>query len=167
MLNKADFCFILLPGFSPDDVPVKGIKADIEKLGYAAVAANFWGVKPRGGHAPGGNDPAINLSTLTIEECKSGVTSLIDKARQKYKYVVGIGISLGGALLLEHAKEHDDLFCVVSVGTPFSIKNETTDSNRLKNFSSHSLSLEYFQPDKKVAFIAVARGENGSRFPGR
>lgn len=125
MLNKEEFCFILLPGFSPDDVPVLKIKSDIEKLGYAAIAANFWGVKPLRGHAPGGEDTSVDLSALTIEDCKRGVVELVKKAKQNYKYVVGIGISLGGALFIEYAKYHDDLFCIVSVGTPFKLKKQS------------------------------------------
>jgi esterase/lipase len=48
---------------------------------------------------------------------------LVKLAKQKFPVVIGIGISLGGAFLIEHAKNNFDLDCIVSVGTPFRLKN--------------------------------------------
>lgn len=111
-VNKKDYCFILLPGFSPDNFPVLGIKKQLEDLGYDTIATSFWGTNEK-----------VNFSALTYEECERGITSLVASACERYKYVIGIGISLGGALLLEQAKKNRKLHCVVSIGTPFKLLN--------------------------------------------
>lgn len=110
MRAKKDTCFVILPGFDQDNTPVLKIQEELERLGYTAVAKGFWG-----------GDSAV-FSRLTIEESTAGVTALIKDLKQKYTQVVGIGISLGGALLLEHAKKNTDLAFIVSVGTPFRLK---------------------------------------------
>lgn len=115
MINefKKDICFIVLPGFAPDSIPVEGIKKQLEDHGYAAITANFWG-----------DSEITNFSALTIEQCKAGISQLVKNTHKKYKYVIGVGISLGGALLLEHAKRNNGLHCIVSVGTPFKLRNK-------------------------------------------
>ncbi len=105
-------CFVLLPGFAPDSVPVLELKRALEKRGYAVVASNFFG------------DIAVdNFSDLTRRQCTDAIYDLIQEAKSKYQKVVGVGISLGGALLLEHAKKHNNLDCIVSIGTPFKFKS--------------------------------------------
>jgi hypothetical protein len=51
------------------------------------------------------------------------LTAVIDEISRESEAVFGIGISLGGALLLEHAKNHKNLAGIASVGTPFRLKN--------------------------------------------
>ncbi len=106
-------CFILLPGFAPDNYPVLELKDKLNKLGYTAVASNFWGV-----------ELVSDFSKLTSEQCKKGIADIITKLSKKYEIIIGIGISLGGALLMEHAKSFTNLDCVVSIGTPFKLKNK-------------------------------------------
>ncbi len=112
-INKKDICFLLLPGFAPDAIPVLGIKAHLEEMGYNAVATNFWG-----------NFLLQDFSKLTIENCKEGIAKQIDELSAQYTHVIGIGVSLGGALLLEYAKENNKLHCIISIGTPFELKQK-------------------------------------------
>jgi esterase/lipase len=109
---KNDLCFIILPGFAPDDFPAQAIKKSLHKQGYKAIAANFWGTFK-----------VDNFSDLTIEQCQAGVAKLIKDTAKEYKHVIGVGISVGGALLLEYAKNNNHLDCLVSIGTPFKLKN--------------------------------------------
>lgn len=104
-------CFLLLPGFAPDNVPMLGLKKELEALGYSVVATNFWG-----------NGKVSNFSTVTIEQCKQGIADIVSELSATYDVVIGIGVSLGGALLLEHAKNSDDINYIVSIGTPFKLK---------------------------------------------
>lgn len=104
-------CFIILPGFAPDSIPVLPIQKYLESQGYAAHATNFWG------------DGQMDFAAMTIDQCRKGVASAISGLRQDYPRVIGIGISLGGALLIEHSKEYSDLDQVVSIGTPFRIRH--------------------------------------------
>ncbi len=111
--QKKNICFFILPGFNPDSNSVGGIKQALESLGYPAFSANFWG-----------NNEKKDFSKLTIEECRIGIKEEIEKLSKNYEYIIGIGISLGGALLLDYAKNEDGLYCVVSVGTPFKLRYE-------------------------------------------
>lgn len=104
-------CFILLPGFSPDHIPVLALKEALEKRGYAAIASSFFG-----------DSVFENFSKLTIQQCHENISYLINSTAQKYERVIGIGISLGGALLLEHAKTNRILHGIASIGTPFRLK---------------------------------------------
>ncbi len=109
--TKSKICFVLLPGFSSDDMQALGLKKILEKSGYDAVASNFYGEK------------IINdFSALTTEECLNNISETINRLSDKYEQVFGIGISLGGAFLMEHAKKFDNLNGIVSVGTPFRLK---------------------------------------------
>ncbi len=110
-MPNSQICFVLLPGLAPDSFPVLKLKRALESRGYAAIASNFFG-----------DMPVDNFSNLTINQCKDGVSELIKEAKNKYQKVVGIGISLGGALLLEHAKKNTGLDAVISIGTPFKLK---------------------------------------------
>ena len=104
-------CFILLPGFAPDAMPVAPLKRRLEAAGHPVIAANFWGSNPR-----------RDFSSMTVGQCLDGVRAVIEEAKLKSPIVVGIGVSLGGALLLEHAKTHNDLRTIISIGTPFRLK---------------------------------------------
>ena len=105
---------MLLPGFAPDSVPVLKLKEALEQKGYPAIATNFFG------------DAVFkDFSELTVEHSLSGIEQVINKAALEYDRVVGIGICLGGALLLEHSKTKNHLHGVVSIGTPFKVKKRT------------------------------------------
>jgi esterase/lipase len=112
-MNKSvsQICFVLLPGFSPDFVPVLDLKTSFERRGYHVVATNFFG-----------NAAVDDFAELTIEQCQKEIASLIADQAKKYQKVIGVGISLGGALLLEHAKTSGNLHGIVSIGTPFRLK---------------------------------------------
>ncbi len=103
--------FILLPGFSPDHIPVLPLKESLERKGHTALASTFF------------DDHTFEyFSQLTMEKCHDHVSQLIRSAKQQNKLVIGVGVSLGGALLLEYAKTHNDLDGIVSIGTPFRLK---------------------------------------------
>ncbi len=76
-----------------------------------AVASTFFGDATFG-----------NFSQLTIARCHNHVSQLIHAAKQKHEQVIGIGVSLGGALFLEYAKANNGLNGIVSIGTPFRLK---------------------------------------------
>jgi len=111
--NNPSNCFILLPGFSPDNFPVLELKRMLEAKGHAAVASSFYGT-----------EIIRDLSHLTMEDCLRNLSRTIRKAKKNHDRVFGIGISLGAALLLEHAKKEKDLDGIVSIGTPFRLKHQ-------------------------------------------
>ena len=104
-------CFIVLPGLAPDPLSVIPIKTYLEKQGYAAVVTNFCG-----------DNTTKDFSKLQIEDCLKNIAALIQETKKRHRIVVGIGISLGGALLIEHAKTYSDLDYIASIGTPFKLK---------------------------------------------
>ncbi len=110
-LDPTKTCFVILPGFAPDSIPVLPIQQYLENCGFTAHATHFWG------------DGHMDFASLTIDQCKEGIASIIAEFGQQYSTVIGIGISLGGALLIEHAKEHSDLDLIVSIGTPFRLRH--------------------------------------------
>jgi len=110
--GNSKICFILLPGLAPDTVPVIGIKAALEEQGFSVVADNFFG------------DIEVNdFSKLTAEDCINNISKTIDRISEKYEMFFGIGISLGGALLLEYSKKGGNLNGIVSIGTPFRLSH--------------------------------------------
>jgi esterase/lipase len=110
--NNSPICFILLPGFSPDNFPVLNLKDHLEKRGHTAIANNFYG-----------EELISDFSTLTAEKCRDNLGQTIREAKKKHEKVIGIGVSLGGALLLDHAKAENNLDAIISIGTPFKVKN--------------------------------------------
>lgn len=104
-------CFILLPGFSPDFIPVLALKRVLEKRGYAVIASNFFG-----------NETVKDFRKLTIQQCQENISEIINHTALKYDRVIGVGVSLGSALLLEYAKTKNNLHGIVSIGTPFKLK---------------------------------------------
>jgi len=109
---KKNACFILLPGFASDSLALLPIQRQLKRAGYAAVAANFWG-----------EQAVDDFSTLTIARCLTGVDELVASMHEHYDLVIGLGFSLGGALLIEHAKIKNGLDYIISIGTPFQLKN--------------------------------------------
>jgi esterase/lipase len=113
MTDTQKICFILIPGLAPDNYPVLGLEKILKDRGFEVIATNFFG-----------NVGVDDFSQLTISQCIDNISSLINKAAVEHEAVFGIGISLGGALLLEHAKNGNKLDGIVSIGTPFRLKNK-------------------------------------------
>ena len=111
--KKPSNCFILLPGFSPDNYPVLELQKMLEAKGHAAVASGFYGT-----------EIMRDLTHLTIKDCLQNLSQTVREAKKNHDHVFGIGISLGAALLLEHAKKEKNLDGIVSIGTPFKIKHQ-------------------------------------------
>ena len=111
--NTEKICFILIAGFAPDETPVLELKKALEKRGYDAIAKGFFG-----------NMMNQDFHLFTADECIKNISKLIDDTKYKYDKVFGIGISLGGAFLLEYAKKKNNLDGIVSIGTPFRLKKQ-------------------------------------------
>jgi esterase/lipase len=111
MVNKDKTHFVLVAGFSSDNQEVIGLKKMLEDKGYSASALNFYGSKK-----------ITDFTDLTEQECVDNLAQTIEKLAEKYETLYGIGISLGGALLLENAKRGNQLKGIVSIGTPFKLK---------------------------------------------
>jgi esterase/lipase len=114
MFDRSQICFVLLPGFAPDAQPVFELREALRKKGYHAIASNFWG-----------KGAIQDFSQLTIPQCQEGVARLIRNAAQRHSRVIGVGICLGGALFLGHAKNETNLHGIVSIGTPFRLRYRT------------------------------------------
>jgi esterase/lipase len=112
-MSHSSSCFIILPGFSPDNIPVLHLKELLEEKGFSAIATNFYG-----------SAAVEDFSLLSIEDCQKNIADLINSSKKKYKKVYGIGVSLGGALLLEYAKKENGLDAIVSIGSPFKLRNK-------------------------------------------
>jgi len=110
-IDKSKIHFVLIAGLSSDHKEAYGLKASLKKLGYSAYAISFYG-----------KDYMDDFTNLTAAQCVENISKYIDDCCQTYDTVYGIGISLGGALLLEHAKTNNNLKGIVSVGTPFKLK---------------------------------------------
>lgn len=112
MENNKKICFILVAGFAPDNLPVLALKKSLEEKGFSSVASGFFG-----------QGEVIDFQSLDASSCVKNISQLIDEAKLSYGRVFGIGISLGGAFLLEYAKKNNSLDGIVSIGTPFRLKN--------------------------------------------
>jgi esterase/lipase len=111
--NTEKICFILIAGFAPDETPVLELKKSLEKRGYDSIAKGFFG-----------NMMNQDFHLFTATECIKNISKLIDDAKCKYDKVFGIGISLGGAFLIEYAKKKNNLDGIASIGTPFRLKKQ-------------------------------------------
>ena len=111
--NTEKICFILIAGFAPDETPVLELKKALEKRGYNAIAKGFFG-----------NMMNKDFHLLSATECIENIYKIIEDAKCKYDKVFSIGISLGGAFLLEYAKKKNNLDGIVSIGTPFRLKKQ-------------------------------------------
>lgn len=113
MQDKSRIHFVLVAGFSSDNQEILGLKYILDNQGYSATAVSFYG-------------PGIITDFTDLDEraCIDNLARVINAAAAENDVVYGIGISLGGALLLEHAKCHDTLSGIVSIGTPFRLKNQ-------------------------------------------
>jgi esterase/lipase len=113
-LKKEDICFILVPGFDYDAEPVSRLDTYLRRQGYATRPTSFWG------------DGPMDFSKLDMEECLEGLRRVIAETAMEYSYVIGIGTSLGAAMLLDCAKGDTSLSAVVSIGAPFRLKFRRT-----------------------------------------
>jgi esterase/lipase len=109
--DKSKIHFVLIAGFSSDHKEAYGLKHSLMKLGYSAYAISFYG-----------KDYIDDFTNVTKEQCIANVCQYIDDCCDQYDEVYGIGISLGGSLLLEYAKNKSRLKGMVSIGTPFKLK---------------------------------------------
>lgn len=147
LASHKKICFILLPGFSPDYVPVLALKLALEKRGYVAIESNFFG------------DVIVeDFRKLTIQECQGNISDLIDRNALQYDQIIGIGVSLGGALLMEHAKTKDNLCGIVSIGTPFRLRYR-----RLMSIGKFILPMAYpiwrhFEKIKHLRLLPIGAG---------
>jgi len=112
MNNTEKICFILIAGFAPDNIPVMGLKKALQKKGFDAIASGFFG-----------KEDFEDFESLTATGCVENIAKIIKDAQRSHDKVIGIGISLGGAFLLEYAKTRHDLDGIISIGTPFRLKN--------------------------------------------
>ncbi len=146
-LPREKTCFILLPGFSPDSVPILPFKRLFERHGFATIGSNFFG------------DLAVNdFKKITIDQCHESISNIINRAALEYDRVIGVGVSLGGALLLEHAKTVNNLHGIVSIGTPFKLKYR-----RLMRAGEFFLPVIYpvwkrFQRLKRLRLLPIGAG---------
>lgn len=105
--------FVLVAGLSSDHQEPLGLKACLEKRGYTADAISFYG------------DGYIDdFTDLRIEDCIANVSAHINRCTEHSGTVYGVGISLGGTLLIEHAKRFDNLAGIASIGTPYELKSK-------------------------------------------
>lgn len=114
---KADenTCLILLPGFSPDDFSVQELRRAFEARGYHVKTTNFFG-----------NVKVEDFRKLTMEQCVENISAFIEETKKSYDRVIGVGVSLGACLLLDHAKKHGNLSGIMSIATPFKMKLQRT-----------------------------------------
>jgi len=113
MNNRSKIHFILVAGFSSDDQEVWGLKNILKEHGYGATTVSFYGTEFRD-----------DFTGIDEKECIDNLAKTIGCLAEENEKVFGIGISLGGALLLEHAKKNSNLDGIVSIGTPFRLKNK-------------------------------------------
>ena len=145
--NKSKIHFILIAGFSSDHKEAYGLKKSLLDLGYSSYAISFYG-----------KEYVDDFTHITKEQCIGNVCDYIDECLEKYDEVYGIGISLGGALLLEYAKTRAGLKGIVSVGTPFKLQNR-----RLIALAQFTLPVFYpiwkrLQKIKKLRLSPVGAG---------
>ncbi len=84
----------------------------LKDRGYGATALSFYG-----------SQNVVDFTDITEQECVDAVSVTVNALAREGTEVYGIGVSLGGALLLEHAKRHDTLSGIVSIGTPFRLRH--------------------------------------------
>lgn len=111
--DKSKTHFVLVAGFSSDNKETFWLRDILREKGYGVTAVSFYGPELR-----------TEFKSLTEEDCIRNLAKTIEKVSRESEAVFGIGISLGGALLLEHAKTHDNLSGIASVGTPFRLRNK-------------------------------------------
>jgi esterase/lipase len=109
--EKSKIHFILVAGLSADDKEAFELKKTLREKGYGSQTLSFYGEKY-----------IDDFTDLKISDCLKNISETINKAAEKYNFIYGIGISLGGALLLEYAKTQNNLKGIISIGTPIKLK---------------------------------------------
>jgi len=89
-MDKEKTHFVLVAGFSADHLESEALGRSVEKRGFSTEVISFYG-----------EGYIDDFSHLKISDCHQNISKVIDRAKEKYENVFGIGISLGGALLLE------------------------------------------------------------------
>lgn len=112
-MEKAKTHFVLVAGFSSDNLDAVKLKKSLDKIGFSSDAISFYG-----------EEYVDDFTDLKISDCIANVSNFINKKTEQYDNVYGVGISLGGAFLLEHAKHSDNLKGIVSIGTPFGLNHK-------------------------------------------
>lgn len=110
-MNKSKIHFVLVAGFSSDNLEAVELKKSLEKKGFSADMISFYG--------DGYRD---DFTGLNISDCIGNISEFINKRVGLYEAIFGIGISLGGSLLLEHAKKYNNLKGIIGIGVPFKLK---------------------------------------------
>ena len=110
-MDKSKVHFIVVAGFSSDDLEAVKFKKCLEEMGFSSEAVSFYGKGYRD-----------DFSGITASECIENISKLINESVEKHDSVFGIGISLGGSLLLDHAKNHSNLKGIVGIGVPFKLR---------------------------------------------
>lgn len=141
--------FVILTGFSPDTREALNIKKYLGSLGYSALVSNFWG-----------HPAPKDLSTLSVEHSVKRLGELVKKAKQQYSQkIIGIGICLGGAFLMEYAKTQNNLDCIVSIGTPFKLKKKKLIDATVKIFPFISPVWKALKKFKRLRLRPVETGK--------
>jgi len=146
--DNSKICFVLIAGFSSDSQQIWNLGEVLKAAGYGVAIGSFYGEAEAG-----------DFSKLTEAECISNISALINKAADKYESVYGIGISLGGALLLEYAKKENGLSGIVSVGTPFLLRNIKWIRLGIKFFPIIYPVWKYLQKIKKFRLSPIGASE--------
>ena len=110
-MDKSKIHFIVVAGFSSDNLEAVKFQKCLENMGFSAQAVSFYGKGYRD-----------DFSGITASECLENISKVINEASEKYEMVFGVGISLGGSLLLDYAKKNDNLQGIVGIGVPFKLR---------------------------------------------
>jgi esterase/lipase len=110
-MDKSQIHFVLVAGFSSDHLEVTELKESLKKKGFSTDVVSFYG--------EGYKDDFANLK---ISDCIENLSEFLNQRAKQHEKIFGIGISLGGSLLLEHAKKYDNLNGIVGVGVPFKLR---------------------------------------------
>jgi esterase/lipase len=113
MNTNKKFCFVILPGFAVSAMPIAPVENYIRSQGYLVYSSHFWG-----------EQEIKDFSKLSLDDCIEGIHAFVQRVKKETdREIVGVGVSLGGALFIEYAKKYKDLDYIVSIGTPFKLKN--------------------------------------------
>jgi esterase/lipase len=143
-IDNSKICFVLIAGFSSDSQQIWKLGDVLKLAGYSVAIGSFYG-----------ETEVDDFAALTERECINNISALINKAANNFERVYGIGISLGGALLLEYAKKEDGLSGIVSVGTPFLLRNISWIRFGMKFFPIIYPAWKHLQRIKKLRLSPI------------
>jgi len=145
--EKSKIHFVLVAGFSSDHKEAYGLKDLLKRRGYSAEAISFYG-----------ENYTDDFTGMKISDCVSNISTVINRAAEKYNFVYAIGISLGGALLLEHAKSLNNLGGIISIGTPVKLKKRTLINLAKKIYPLIYPAWKHLQKIKKLRLNPIGVG---------